>query len=230
VSPKSRKSNKPVFDAIVRGDAERLRALLAQGYSAQEPWPQDGDTPLGAATPRGNLEVIRALLEAGADPNEAHIPPIIDAANEKRLDIVEPLLEAGAGITVRGPYRETLLIAAVPMESAALLQRIIDAGVDVQARDSHGRTALPLQNGPRDKRRWRLRPQTFAIVRCSAEARSDTAERSSHPHWLSCARGRHLGSASCRRREPHSGAGGGAFRASGCLPIAVLKCSTVASR
>jgi len=142
VSRKPRRPNKPLFDAIERGRPGLVRELIAEGMSVQDPCGKDGDTPLGSAMQRQDPEIVRALLEAGADPNKAHIPPILDAAHASRLDIVELLLDAGADVTVRGPHKETLMSVAVGMDNAALLQRIIDAGADVQATDPRGHTGL----------------------------------------------------------------------------------------
>jgi ankyrin repeat protein len=144
VNRRPRIPNKPLFDAIERNRPDLVRQLIAEGMSVQDPYGEDGDTPLGAASRRGNPEILKALLEAGADPNKAHSPPILDAVGEHCWEIAYLLLDAGADVTVRGEGEETLLMVAVSGEDTALLQRLIDAGVDPQATDRWDRTALDL--------------------------------------------------------------------------------------
>lgn len=57
---------KALFEAAQLGDAETVRALLAQGVSPKTTG-EFGQTPLMYAAESGDLATVKTLLEAGAD-------------------------------------------------------------------------------------------------------------------------------------------------------------------
>jgi ankyrin repeat protein len=91
-------------DAIARGDAARVRALVAAGADVDAK-DRHGQTGLMRAAHAGHAEVVRALLEAGAalDPTAKHgLSALMLAALVGHEDVVRRLLDAGADPTLRG--------------------------------------------------------------------------------------------------------------------------------
>jgi uncharacterized protein len=112
----SRKAKPPDPDrdllaAAEANDAERVRALLAAGASAQA---RDAarDTALHRAAAAGHDALARLLLESGARPeakNRASRTPLMLAARRGHLAAVRVLLWRGAGPNARGRDGETAL-------------------------------------------------------------------------------------------------------------------------
>lgn len=90
------------FEALARGDLDRVRNFLAAGF-APDTRDAGGDSPLTAAAAAGHLGAVEALLEAGADVNQADgngRTPLGEASRRGHPEIVRRLLHAGAEMTV----------------------------------------------------------------------------------------------------------------------------------
>lgn len=100
----SKESGLPlVYHAVIAGDAEWLRELLAAGLTADDLTPA-GDTPLCAAARLGGLECVRVLLLAGANPDLAGSgghPPLAVASLRRPVEVIDALLVAGAQAEAR---------------------------------------------------------------------------------------------------------------------------------
>ncbi|MBM4190066.1 MAG: ankyrin repeat domain-containing protein [Betaproteobacteria bacterium] len=111
-----------LFSAALSGDLEALRTALADPSAVSATEPESGDTALHVAARAGHLDGVDVLLKAGA---------AVDAKN-------------GLGWTA-------LFCAAYNHESdcgyPAIIQRLIDAGADVNARIAFGLTPLMLAAG-----------------------------------------------------------------------------------
>jgi ankyrin repeat protein len=105
-----------LFDAIDRGDADRVRALIAQGADVNATDAR-GWTPVACAT--YNAERNRG------DP-----------------DIVQALVDAGANVEAKIGYGIRPLMLAAGYGETAVVQVLLDAGADVLARNDGGLTAL----------------------------------------------------------------------------------------
>lgn len=119
-------------------------------------------TALKAATFGNDTETVRLLLDAGLDPNAADLPgltPLMMAAGwNGNLETVKMLLAKGANVNavsrpVMGlPTRIapskfgnlTALIMAAPFGPPELIQTLLDAGANVNAKDVRGMTPLML--------------------------------------------------------------------------------------
>jgi ankyrin repeat protein len=90
-----------VFEAAALGDADRLRALLADDASLAHAWSDDGFTALHLAAYLGGQAATHVLIEAGADVNavarnEMEVQPLHSAAASGNAETCELLLLAGA--------------------------------------------------------------------------------------------------------------------------------------
>lgn len=126
-------ASRALFVAVREGDAETVRALIAQGADVNRKLPGDG-TPLIEAARQGRLDLVDQLLAAGADPNLALSRdgnPLIVAAARGHLDIVKRLVGAGARVDAFVLYDETPLINAARGGSVEVVAYLLDQGADI---------------------------------------------------------------------------------------------------
>jgi ankyrin repeat protein len=135
----------PVADAVERGDAATLRALLLVKADVNAPQ-VDGTTALHWAVYRNDAAAVNQLLKAGAKvgvKNREGITPLYMAAIYSDSAIVGALLKAGANAKEPGPNGETTLMLAARNGNPAVVKQLIGAGVDLNAKEPlRGTTAL----------------------------------------------------------------------------------------
>ncbi|MBI3684751.1 MAG: ankyrin repeat domain-containing protein [Acidobacteria bacterium] len=157
VSVRSKMGRTPLLIAAgVDGNTETVELLLSKGAGIED---RDGFgiTPLAAAASAGDTRVIRLLMDAGADVNAANLggfTPLMSAVAMGNLDAVRLMLAKGAGVnaanTFGGKVRHgeialknlTPLMLAAPFGSPELVKTLLDAGAEIDARDSRGMTPL----------------------------------------------------------------------------------------
>ncbi len=134
-----------LVDAVKRGDAAAVRALLASkadGNSAEA----DGTTALHWAVRRSDLGTVDLLLTAGAKPGAANrygITPLYLAATNGDPAIVTRLLEAGADPNTALADGETVLMTAARTGNVGALKALLARGANVRAREKRkGQDAL----------------------------------------------------------------------------------------
>jgi cytohesin len=135
------------------GDVARVRALLARGADPTPPPADDSWTsvqflPLWAAVDAGELLCVETLLAAGAGTQLLQLDarnPIL--TNVSSVEMLEALLRAGADPSLK-PQTALSIVNAIAGNTdatievrAAMLRRIVDGGIDLDAIDGH-HTAL----------------------------------------------------------------------------------------
>ena len=135
----------PLVDAVRRGDAEAVRALLDGGADVDSTTP-DGATALLWAVHTDQPELAGLLLEAGADveiTNRYRVGPASLAAENGNAAILERLLEAGVDANHTLPGGETLLMTAARTGEPATVRTLLAHGADPNLREAtRGQTAL----------------------------------------------------------------------------------------
>ena len=122
-----------------------LRTLVARG--AQTNVQNDlGDTALIYAIRNGRLDVVKYLCEevVGLDMNQEnndHLTPLMFAAISNKLELVQYLHEVGH-VNEANHKGETVLMAAAESGHLRIVQYLCNIGVDMNARDRYGDTAL----------------------------------------------------------------------------------------
>ncbi len=141
-------SESPVADAAMRGDADAVRDLLAEGADVNAAQ-GDGMTALHWSARQGDPSLVGTLLDAGADVHSGtrigHYTALHMAGEVGAGEVVELLLDAGADpmarVSVAG--HPTALHFAAASGSARAVEALLGAGADVNAREeSWGQTPL----------------------------------------------------------------------------------------
>jgi len=140
-----------LYVAAERGQAAVVQRLIDKGADAGLKG-RSGTSPVAAAAFAGRNQVVKMLLAHGADARAADDtgkPPIVYAAASGELDIVRQLLTQDLDVNARYANDLTLLMWAsgpdqsVPEAQALeVVSYLVDAGAQIDDRDTRGRTAL----------------------------------------------------------------------------------------
>ena len=108
-----------------------------------------GRSALHEAALAGNFEALEALLAAGADVqarDDEGRTPLLDAARGAQLPVLDTLVSAGAALEVVDTQGRNALALASATEapSLALVQRLVELGVDPGAAGADGKCATDL--------------------------------------------------------------------------------------
>jgi ankyrin repeat protein len=144
--------------AAAHEGAGTIRLLLEKGTDPRRA-NKYGDTALTESFSIGDHDKAGILLAVGADPNAANtdagtvkngpidsfgVTPLMLAATMNDPGQVSALIKAGAKLDTTDHRRMTALMMAVGTDRANLgiVQRLIDAGADLNVADRYGETAL----------------------------------------------------------------------------------------
>jgi ankyrin repeat protein len=124
--------------------------LIEQGAYVNYPLPETGETPLHAALCTANRPahdlVVQVLLANGANPNSA----------------TKPSAETGCFMRDCRTRAETPLHRAAAFGSEETIQRLLDAGATIDAKDMNGDSPLTWAS-------WHLRPDAILRKLCYGE-------------------------------------------------------------
>jgi len=160
-----------LVEAVRRGDAGGVRALLGQGADVNAP-AVDGTTALHWAVEADAAELVDLLLGAGAEAGAANrygVTPLHLAAVNGNATVTAALLEAGADPNAVLPEGETVLMTAARTGAADAVKVLLDHGADLAAREQwFGETALM----------WATAEDHAAAVQILIEGGADVDSRS----------------------------------------------------
>ena len=133
------------YEAIIVGDGERLKAMLADGWDANAQSP-DGFTPLALAAFFSRKEVFDLLLPLTKDLNQRatnsqHVAALHAAAAVRAVPAVEKLLRAGADPNLPQQQGFVALHTAAIHGDALMAGLILLFGADPALRDASGKSA-----------------------------------------------------------------------------------------
>lgn len=126
----------PLAIASVRGYAGIVQLLLDAGADPNAA-SLSGANALSTAirSCKASIEIVHMLVDAGADIENRSgvgITPVMLAIQEKRIDIALFLLESGADVNTLNPFGEGLLNYAIYVKNPALIQAVMDRGINTQ--------------------------------------------------------------------------------------------------
>jgi ankyrin repeat protein len=136
----------PVANAVMRGDAAEVRAMLRAGADVNAAQ-GDGMTALHWAAMKGQADIATMLLYAGANHGATTrlggYTPLHLAARAGSAPIVDALVAAGANVKATSTSGTTPLMLAAESGTLAAVQRLVTAGADVNALEqAKGQSAL----------------------------------------------------------------------------------------
>lgn len=133
-----------LFDAVKKGDAERLNDLIKKGVDLN----CQNDmllTPLHVAAECGYIAIIEILLKGGANINASGdygMTPLHLASREGHLEVVKILLDRGANVKKVDKGRQTPLHFACSHNHYDVVKLLLKYGANIKALDVNGITPL----------------------------------------------------------------------------------------
>lgn len=126
--------------AAREGQVPTVKALL--GYKPKVSHRnQAGDSALMLATLRGDGEMVELLLEAGAQFDHDGWTPLIYAAFEGHLALVERFLALGANVNALAPNGSNALMFAGRNGHLPVVARLLKTDIDLEQQNDRGFTA-----------------------------------------------------------------------------------------
>ncbi|KAG7124922.1 Ankyrin repeat domain-containing protein 50 like [Verticillium longisporum] len=173
----------PLYWAVLGGHDATVQLLLSHGANSNTPEPAGGKTPLlvaVAGTKGGHKSVVRRLLGAGADtdtPDMSGDTPLIVAARNGKIDMMELLLDGGADPDIRDWRRgQTALSLAAEAGHDGMVDLLCRHGAAASLADDHGMTPMAhaLENNHEDVARRLADHEALHDPRVAAQILSDT--------------------------------------------------------
>nr|MDA8429215.1 ankyrin repeat domain-containing protein [Geobacteraceae bacterium] len=154
-SSSKRSINGELFDAVIAGDAGKVRALIrskadvnyTESISSKDGAYLDEWSPLMSSVLAGNLEIMKLLVAHGAWVNYLNsrvVNALWLAANNGRLDMVKFLAGKGAYINNRNIEDVSPLMAAAMNGHDAVAAYLVGVKADINLRNKNGDSALML--------------------------------------------------------------------------------------
>ncbi|NMG74068.1 ankyrin repeat domain-containing protein [Aromatoleum diolicum] len=133
------------------GNAQTVEALLKYRPKVSRRNPA-GDSALMLAVLKGETAVVDLLLDAGAQVNHDGWTPLMYAAFEGRLELVERLLARSADVQALAPNQSNSLMLAARNGHIEVVRRLLKTGISLDQKNDAGFTAesWALENGNTD--------------------------------------------------------------------------------
>jgi len=131
--------------AAEEGNIKEIQRLIGEGIDIDSK-DEDGFTAIHWAAQEGFEEVTKILIQKGADINsqdEEGSPPLEVACLYNHFGIVKLLFNHNVDITINNDGY-TALHAAATASNPKMIEFLLDAGFDVNARDNNGTDWAPL--------------------------------------------------------------------------------------
>lgn len=133
-----------MLDAAARGDADRLKQLIAAGAPLD---PVDGSkqTPLLLAVQNNHLAVALLLIEAGSNINAQAAnmdSPWLLAGARGRTDMLRHMIPKGPDLSLRNRFGGNALIPACERAHVETVQLLLTTRIDVNHVNNLGWTCL----------------------------------------------------------------------------------------
>lgn len=149
--------------AVIKGDAARVKDLLAAGHAVNAK-DKNGYTPLFWAAFGGHADIAKLLLAKGADVNakvnEGHTP-LYEASFRGHRKVVELLLAADADVNARSEKGQTPLHVAIERGHPEVVEVLLkDTHIDVNSRDDND-----------------FRPLDYVMVRLGQKYKDETVKQ-----------------------------------------------------
>ena len=154
-------------------DAAVVRALLEAGAD-KAPTDYEGHDALWHARKFKNGEIIRLLEGGAAKPAAMSDEAFVDLCREGTAEHVKQALADGANPNARNVYDQTALMWAALHDDLPMVQALLDAGADVNARYDN-QTALTFWSGFDGEAR-RVSPAHAQVVRALLKAGADPTD------------------------------------------------------
>lgn len=133
----------PLHMAASENQPEIANLLIEAGADVNASM-MGGPTPLYIATERGYDHVVKVLLSKQA---KVDFPPVAMAVTNGNLELLKLFLKGGTPVTLKSKDGTTLLHVAAFARQTDMIEWLIEKGVDVNAADDKGRTALDIARG-----------------------------------------------------------------------------------
>ena len=101
-----------------------------------------GDSALMLAVLKGNAQMAADLIEAGAEVNHEGWTPLLYAAFQGQLGILEVLLSAGADVNALAPNQANALMLASRNGHIEVVRRLLETDIDLFQETDRGYTAV----------------------------------------------------------------------------------------
>lgn len=136
----------PLIEAAAAFDTRAAALLLAKGADVRHA-DRSGRNPMISAVCTSSLPAVKLLLAHGADPNAGNlfgISPLVLSILNDDTAIYRALAAKGAAIKARDSFENTTLMWAAFSEhgNTAILSDLLAAGIDVNAKNKAGETAI----------------------------------------------------------------------------------------